>query len=278
MGRFSSTRGATAWHRAGIVCLAMIDLACDPAPPAAASASPIPAPVALGLPLQEEFLWAAAPLPSSGLHILYDVDGPQGRRGTMEIFARPGGYLFQQWTLSAAAGGEALSGTWVLTPEVQWSHSPGQPTLVLPQALGEVARAYAKLPPEVRGKILRTLHTWQEALMSARTRTSDHHAADERLGVPCHNATLVGLEYCVWEEAGVVLSYRSESFRVEVRQIERDVAVDPSLFEIPEGAQPPADPPSPIDPHATLEDLAAESYTALARLRRPAFHLSLADG
>lgn len=256
----------------------MTGLGCDSAPPSAGSAPAIASPVLLDVPPEEEFLLAASPLPNSGLHILYDIHGPQGRPGTMEVFARPGGYLFQHWSLSAAAGGEASSGTWVLTPEAQWSHSPGHPALVLPQALGEVARAYAALPVEVREKVLRTLRTWQKALTSERTKTSDPRARDQRLGVPCHSATLVGLEYCVWEEAGVVLSYRSESIRVEARRIEHDVPVDPSLFEIPEGAQPPADPPSLVDPHVTLEALAAGRYTALARLRRPAFHLSLADG
>ena len=221
----------------------------------------------------EAFLRQLLPSIGRDLHVAYDLIGPRGYTGTMDVFVRPGGFTVQQWHLSHPDG-DAIEGAWAQTPDVQWSRGTGQPATVVERPLGAMARAFAQLPVDTQRRITATIRTWHDVVAEDRDRQpgpSEHH-----LGRRCRAAEVVGQRYCVWEEAGVVLSFRSETLRLQARSIATDMAIEASRFDVPEGATRPTDPPSSLDTTDALAGLAAGDSAVVARLLRPALPLALA--
>lgn len=226
-------------------------------------------PASAGHPLTAEtFLTTLYPLPAPTLHIQYDLRGPQGRRGTMEVYARPGGYVRQDWRLDEVSGETARSGTWIRTPHAEWSGGPGLPPRLVGHATGVLARAFEEQSPDAQRKILATIGRWHELL---RTRRDDVAAAplETRLGHPCRPYDIAGARFCVWEEAGLVLSYESDSVAIEARTISRAAPLDARQFELP------GDPPTSlndepaVDAPTTLAALASGNAATVARVLRP---------
>lgn len=217
---------------------------------------------------------ALVPTIGRGLHIAYDLKGPRGYTGTLDLFARPGGFVHQHWRLSHPDG-SAIEGSWAQTPEFQWTHGSGHPPIAVGRPLGALARAFTALAPEPRRRVMATLRAWHQAVEEDRRERPG--PGERHLGRTCRAAEIVGHRYCVWEEAGVVLSFVSETLRLEARSIETDVEVDLARFEVPEGARRSTDAPPAFDAEAALARMAEGNPAAVARLLRPAIPLAI-DG
>jgi len=224
----------------------------------------------------DAFVEQLLPSPAGGVRLVYDVHGPLGLHGSMEMLAWPGNYRHQRWSLRNAEGEAPFEGTWVQTPRVQWSRSGNNPPTMVPQPLGAIADAYAALPAEVRALVAYHVGQWHAQVELGREKHPGETAT--YAGQSCLRNRVASHEVCVWEDPALVLAYRSEAFRVEVRSLEPAPAFDLELFEVPEGAQIPADAPRTGDPRATALALARGDFAAISSLFRPALLLASTEG
>jgi hypothetical protein len=229
-------------------------LACDPKPIAKPIAPPpfefepatLPRAIDTAAVLHE-----LAPVPSGALVIVYDIEGPAGIRGTLEILLADGGRRRDNWhvTIPLEDGAREITGSRVRTPELHW-HADGDAVgRVQPSTLAATASAIAALDPIARDRVLDELARWKSELAIARARAG-------------------GGEVCTWEELGVPLRYAGPAFRVVARHIETGATLGPHAFDVPADAI--VDAPAPPQPDAPqLSAILAGDRAAIVRLLRP---------
>jgi hypothetical protein len=231
---------------------------------------------------REGFLAELAALPFDSVIVVYDVEGPAGLQGTLEVLARPGGYRRENWRLELPLSladpepvVETIEGSMVQTPEVIWTEGIDGSPVRRPSPLGPLARAFTRLPQSERERVIHNLRDWRAELAAGR---AEHPGeVHEVLGKPCLQSTVAGHALCVWEEAGLPLTYTGGPFSVVAKHIEHDVELGREAFTVPEGGQVPTDAPAAFDPDAALSAVAQGDLAVLLPLLQPALRIPAAE-
>lgn len=223
-------------------------LACDPvvgstAPDpsgsvAAAGLLPGRMPTAAG-PIPEDVdgvLLELAPVPEGAVVIVYDVLGPAGLSGTLEVLAAAGGHRRDNWTISLPLpdGPREIRGSAVQTPTANWRAEGEDVGTVEAGGLGDVAQAIVALDPEARATVIEQIRSWRDELALARE--EDPGEQEIVAGLPCVRVRAGGGEVCTWEEAGLPLRYDGAAFSIVATHVERGAELGARAFEIPETA------------------------------------------
>lgn len=222
---------------------------------------------------REAFLAELAPLPHASVSIAYEVTGPGGMHGTLELLAAPGGYRRETWSLSLpTAVGEpiAIAGSAIQTPDRSWTDAVEGAAVLSDVPLGAIADAYAKLDPQARRDITSTLRRFHADLAAGRrARPGNRARVQDR---DCLVTRVAAHRLCVWEETGLPLQYTGAAFDVVAQRIEIDAPIPDGAFELPPGGQR-APEQTALDPAKSLERLAAGDVAELAILLQPGLRL-----
>ena len=209
---------------------------------------------------REGFLAAIAPLPFDALVVVYDVHGPGGLHGTLEVLARPGGYRRHNWRLHLPIGHEdpvEIEGSAVLGPDAQWTEDGDVVQDLVPRPLGALAEAYVAASPELRRAVMEAVQGWRAEL--ARGRETHPGSTQSVLGIECLHTRVAAHDVCIWEETGLALRYEGAGFTMEARHIDTEPELGARAFS------PPVDVPSgQVDGAGALRSLAAGDVTILA--------------
>ncbi len=242
-------------------------------PRASATALGATAPTAVApLPVDAPGILAElAPIPDGAVVIVYDVIGPGGMSGTLEVLAAAGGYRRDNWTISLPLpdGPREIRGSAVQTPTSSWRAEGETSGVVEPGRLGALADAIAKLDPALRIAVLTQLRSWQAELTLARA--EDPGERENVAGIDCVRVRAGGGEVCTWEEAGLPMRYDGAAFSIVASHVERGAELGIHAFEIPADAarSPLLDTPgldTPRDLAAALAKVAAGDRAELLRL------------
>lgn len=227
---------------------------------------------------RDAFLRELLPLDHDTLHATYDVRGPSGIDGRLEVFVKPGGFRREQWSLAVRlepGQAKAVHGATIRTPEWQWTDAVSGMPVLTHEPIAALADVYASLPASEQTHVVARIREWHHAVQHGRAAHPGER--DTVLGRSCLVTHVNRHRVCVWEETGLVLSYRSDAFTVEAREIVVDAPIDPALFEIPPGDRlPPADAEAE-DPRVLLERFAAGDFAVMARVLQPGPRLAFAD-
>jgi hypothetical protein len=228
---------------AGVLALAC---ASEPASTAVAPASAtIELPAAIRpIPADRDgVLRELAPLPAPAIIVVYDVTGPAGLAGTLEVLAAPGGLRRENWALHLPVDGRDhdLRGSKVRTPDAVWQAADGEAGKLVPARLGAVADAIARLDTTTRAKVIELVRRWRAELDDARR---EHPGSVETIaGVQCVRVPVGTGEVCTWEATGLPLRYEGPSFSMIARHVDHEAVLGGSAFAIPLGAERLAAPP-----------------------------------
>lgn len=208
-----------------------------------------------------------APMPDHAIVIVYDVIGPAGLSGTLEVLAAEGGLRRDNWTITLPLpdGPREIRGSAVRTPTSSWRAEGETAGTLEPGRLADVADAIAKLDPDARTKVITEIRKWQAEL--AQARADDPGERDTIAGTSCVRVRAGGGEVCTWEEAGLPLRYDGATFSIVASHVERGAALGMHAFEIPADAARSSlavTPTRPIGPALTA--IAAGDRAALMRL------------
>lgn len=285
LARAVSTWAGAAW--VGIAVLAGAAAACDGAggsdPPLDEAAKvalrermddvlPPPEPTTVSLPRDREgILRELAPLPSAALLVVYEVEGPGGVTGSLEVLARPGGYRRENWTIHVPLGEEGsrqLDGATVQTPEGVWIEGSDAPS---PSPLGALAEAWLALPEGPRQAVVEQLRAHRRSLALARA--AEGEPTEQVLDVPCHVTRVATIELCLWEAAGLPLRYASDGLRLRAIHIDERANIGEHAFDPP--GHPRVDVPAVVgfDPAAALQRAAEGDMAELAPWLHPGLRL-----
>jgi hypothetical protein len=245
----------------------------DPAPPTeptSLAAATLPSTSTANAPIPADpraILLELAPLPDQAVVIVYDVIGPAGMSGTLEVLAAEGGLRRDNWaiTLPLPTGTREIRGSAVQTPTTSWRAEGETAGIVEPARLHDVADAIAKLDPDERTKVITEIRKWQAELALARA--EDPGERDTVAGISCVRVRAGGGEVCTWEEAGLPLRYDGATFSIVASHVERGASLGVHAFDIPaDAAKSPlaAAAARPIAPE--LRAIAAGDRSALLRL------------
>jgi hypothetical protein len=229
----------------------------------------------------EGFLQALLPSPHGAVRIVYDVSGPAGMTGTLRVTSRPGGLRHEAWAIQVplpssdgdeeAPESKTVEGSRIVTPDVVWTDAVDGAAVVHRAPLGSLARAYADLDPGLQSLVAYRVADWRAHLSQGRV---EHPGETETmLGYTCLLTRVASHRVCVWEDTGLTLSYAGDAFRIVATEIETELDVDDSLFEIPEGGQRAVDDQAAVDGHEAIVRLAAGDYADLAAWLRPSLQL-----
>jgi hypothetical protein len=225
------------------------------------------------------------PAPHGDVRVTYEVEGPAGLTGTLVLTTGVGGFRHETWLFElprpAVVGDAApepalptITGTRITTPEYIWTRAGSAQPSARRSPLGELARAHAALEPGLRTLVDVRIGEWSRELEHGRVQHPGTQV--ERLGQSCLVTHVGPIELCMWEEAGVPLSYRGEAFSVMARQIEADLDLPDNAFAIPD----PSNIVAPVDPIAArrsandvLARVAGGDMVELANWKRPALSL-----
>jgi hypothetical protein len=229
---------------------------------------------------RDGFLQALLPVPGGAVVVVYDVSGPGGMSGSLELIVKAGGLRRENWSLSlTSADGSPvrLRGTTVQTPDRIWSATEGTSGDVTAVVVGALADAYVKATPEVQRAAFDSILTWRDDLARARA----EHPGETRkiLGESCLWQRVAAQTLCVWEATGIPLRYEGPAFTVEAVRIDGEPAIADGAFVLPRAAadiHPRLPAGQGLDPARGLKDLAAGDYTGLALLLQPGFRPPLA--
>jgi hypothetical protein len=217
---------------------------------------------------RDALLVAALPVESGGVTVAYDVRGPAGITGELEVHAKAGGWRSERWALRIpGTAGEAaeITGRRVITPDLLYRDDGEAPALAR-ASLGALADAWAEAPTSTRAAVLAHLERWTDAVADARREQPGR--TREVAGTTCAVLEVGSAELCVWEAAGLPLAYRGEAFELGARRIDRAVAHPDELFAVPPDL--PIAPAAAAEaPAARLERLARGDVHALAALTTP---------
>lgn len=216
---------------------------------------------------RQEILRELSPLPTESLLVVYEVEGPGGLRGNLEVLARPGGLRRENWTLQVPLGDEGerrLAGSTIQTPEGVWIE--GEPLeSFTPSALGALADAYLTLDAEHRRAFVGQLRAFHAMLAAARE--EDDVPGEVILGVPCHETRVANIRMCVWEATGLPLRYRGEGLTLRALNIDSQASIGDSAFALP--FSPPSSGPAGFDATASLARFVEGELAELAPLLHP---------
>lgn len=215
---------------------------------------------------REAILRELSPLPSETLLVVYEVEGPGGLRGNLEVLARPGGLRRENWTLQVPLGAEGerrLDGSTIQTPEGVWTEG-SPPESFVPSPLGSVADAYLELEPKSRRAFVEQVRRLRQTLRVARG--DDERRPEEILGVPCYVTRVASIELCLWEATGLPLRYEGEGLRLHALNIDTEASIGDSAFALP--FQPPAA-PSDFDASKAVAGFVEGELAELAPLLHP---------
>ena len=218
---------------------------------------------------REAFLLELAPMPVGAVRIAYDVTGPGGMVGSLEVLAAAGGFRRETWTLelpTAAGDPIPIAGSTIVTPDRSWTDAVDGPAVVRELPLGPIADAYVKLPSTARSDVASTLRRFHSELAEARRTRPGTRA--EVLGRDCLVTRVAAHRVCVWEETGLPLQYTGAAFDIVAHDIETDVALPERAFELPADGKHATDDPA-LDAGKSLERLAAGDVAELAVLLQP---------
>ena len=235
---------------------------------------PRPEPVVDALPGDRAaILRELAPLPSEALLVVYEVEGPGGVTGSLEVLARPGGLRRENWTIHVPLGEEGsrqLDGFTVQTPEGVWIEgSDAAPT---PSPLGALAEAWLALPESSQRAVVEELRAHRAAL--AQARAAEAEAPEQILGVPCHVTRVATIEMCLWEATGLPLRYASDGLRLRVIHIEEHANIGEHAFDPPPSAHTkPTTAVAGLDATAALRRAAEGDLAELAPWLHPGLRL-----
>ena len=217
---------------------------------------------------RDDFLRLLSPLPSEALVIVYSVEGPAGMRGTAELIARHGGYERQNWVVDV---GEArIEGSNIRTPDMQWSQGVEGTAIRSPVILGRLADAFEEASSDVKADVVAAVQGFHAAL--DRGRSARPGPQREVAGETCLVTKVALSELCVWEPAGLPLSYRSDAFVVEATHIDRSPDIGETAFVVPPGQWRPEDAEA-FDARAALQQLARGEVAELTRWLQPSLQL-----
>lgn len=207
-----------------------------------------------------------APIPGGATVVVYDVVGPAGLSGTLEVLAAEGGMRRDNWTISLPlpTGAREIRGSSITTPDAIWRAEGDDAGVVEPGRLRGVADAIAALDPTTRTSVLTQIRSWRDDL--DRARAEDPGEQDTIAGVPCVRVRAGGGEVCTWEEAGLPLRYDGSAFSIVATHVEHDAQLGPHAFDIPAMAARAPSMTSSKDPHAQLVAIAAGDRAALLRV------------
>ncbi len=270
----------TPWRHAWPLLAALAG--CGAGSSAEPQGAPAPAAVEAALPTTADgFLRELLPLPAPAV---YEVHGPGGLQGTLELLARPGGQRRENWTLRLARDGKAMvtrRATRIFTPARMWAGGEGRPGVVAPLPLADLGRAYEALPPARRRAVVRAVRDWHEELARARR----EHPGELRTvaGQTCTWTRAAAQTLCMWEEAGLPLRYEGPALSAEAVRIDRAPALTlaSDAFELPPAAARAREVPAPerlarIGPDL-LDRLEVGDVAALALTLQPGFRPPLDD-
>jgi hypothetical protein len=237
---------------------------------------PRPEPAEAPLPADRAaILRELAPLPSEALLVVYELEGPGGVTGSLEVLARPGGYRRENWTIHTPLGEEGsrqLDGSTIQTPDGVWIEgSEAAPT---PSPLGVLARAWLALPEPSRRAVVERLREHRDALALARA--AETEPPERILDMPCHVARVATIEMCLWEATGLPLRYASDGLRLRAIHVDTHANIGEHAFE-PPGPAGPASASSlgfpGLDPAVALRRAAEGDLAELAPWLHPGLRL-----
>ncbi len=229
-------------------------------------------------PLPEDrdgMLEALAPMPSDALLVVYEIVGPSGIEGSLEVLARPGGYRRENWTIEVPLGSEEdrrLSGSTIQTPDGVWIEG-SSPDAFTPSPLGALADAALDLPEAERRAVLEQLGARRAVLAEARADARDASEAPESiLDTPCHVTRVATIEMCLWEATGLPLRYRSDAIELRAVNIDSDASIGEHAFDLPF----PAPSMPQFDARSALRQLAEGDLAGLSPYLHPGLRLPTA--
>jgi hypothetical protein len=250
-------------------CALVLVAACanDPRPDVAEPEAPTEALPAALRPIPTDragMLAELAPLPAPALVVVYDVTGPAGLAGTLEVLAATGGWRRENWSLRLPVAGRdhELRGSSVRTPDVVWQAPDEAPGRLAPARLGAVADAIVALDPTTRARVIELVRDWRSDLDAARR---EHPGTvDTIAGIECVRVPVGTGEVCTWEATGLPLRYEGPSFAIVARHVDREPTLGASAFAIPAGAERTTG--APFDVLARVAAVARGDRSALAEL------------
>lgn len=206
----------------------------------------------------------------AAVRVEYEVSGPGGMHGSLEIVAKRGGYRSERWALQMPTpGGEPmlLEGQAVATPQLRWTTNADAVPELRPSPLNAIALAYVELEAADRLKITEQVRSWYEDLERGRR----EHPAEQGsfVGQPCMESQVIGHSICLWEATGLPLHYVSDAFTVTATAIDRSPEVDPSLFSPPSEGRRVVASQAELSPQEALERLRAGDLTEVTQLGQP---------
>lgn len=214
-----------------------------------------------------------APLPSEALLVVYEVEGPGGVTGSLEVLARPGGHRRENWTIVVPLGEEGsrqLDGATVQTPDGVWIEGSDAAPNASP--LGALAEAWLRLPEGSRVAVVEQLRAHRQALALARA--AEREPPERVLDVPCHVTRVATIEMCLWEAAGLPLRYASDGLRLRAIHIEEHASIGEHAFDPPSSAHTkPAAAVAGLDAAAALRRAAEGDLAELAPWLHPGLRL-----
>lgn len=207
-----------------------------------------------------------APIPGGATVIVYDVVGPAGLSGTLEVLAAEGGLRRDNWTISLPlpTGAREIRGSSITTPDAIWRAEGEDAGVIEPGRLRAVADAIAALDPPMRASVLTQVRSWRDEL--ERARAEDPGERDTIAGVSCVRVRAGGGEVCTWEEAGLPLRYDGSAFSIVATHVEHDARLGPHAFDIPAMAARAPSMTSSKDPTGQLVAIAAGDRAAVLRM------------
>jgi hypothetical protein len=213
-----------------------------------------------------------APLPSDALLVVYEVEGPGGVTGSLEVLARPGGWRRENWTIQVPLGEEGtrqLDGSTVQTPDGVWIEGSDAPPA--PSPLGALAEAWLALPEASQLAVIEELRAHRQAL--ARARAAEAAPSERILDLPCHVTRVATIELCLWEAAGLPLRYASDGLRLRAIHIDERAGIGEHAFDPPTSAHAAVEGVAGLDAAAVLQRAAEGDLTELAPWLHPGLRL-----
>lgn len=226
-------------RRSTIALLFATACASEPGPASeSASLEPAASVGARTIPVDRDGVLAElAPMPAPAMIVVYDVSGPAGLAGTLEVLAAPGGWRRENWALHLPVDGRdhELRGSRVRTPDAVWQGADGSAGQLVPTRLGPVADAIVDLDPTTRARVIELVRQWRADLEAAR---EEHPGTvDVVAGLACVRVPVGAGEVCTWEASGLPLRYSGPSFTLVARHVDTAAVLGPSAFAIPDGAE-----------------------------------------
>jgi hypothetical protein len=213
-----------------------------------------------------------APMPEGAVELRYEITGPGGLEGYLDVLQKPGGWRSERWTMTSGEGQLTVEGRTIATPRMQWTATGEQPGESTPLHLGALADAWLALPPERRDAAMANLIEWRAEL--AKSRLEQPGEGETLEGIRCVKMRIAAQNLCLWEETGLLLRYEGAAFELLVTKVTRDPVIAKDAFELPPQAKDAKRVEiEGIDAKALIEGLADGKVGAVAALLAPGFRL-----